>query len=401
MRAETGRVDYSERAFQQDAHDAMRGDIIRALIETITNSDDAYGDKDGKIRVEIEHRRGPWKVITRDRAKGMSATRMKTAIGQLGGRTSGFEEGERVRGNLGRGAKDLAAFGTVLFESICDGKYAKMTLQPTGKYELQRERTAKPEDRESLGIPRNGTVVTIHVEENHRCPQHGKLLEKLCKRYQLRDILSDPRREVQLVDPGKGNTDILRYTVPDLPVVFSGRLAIEGYPRAIAEVTIFRNPERYEDPPSDSCRPGGLLLTGRRAIYENTLFSFESNPHAGWFSGRVKCDFIDELAAEYDRRLVAHEPKEEVNNYRLEGGSFGPSSIRNRLSSWTGSPSCSAMYCLISASVMVPEVTAKYPRAHRWRPQNCFRRWANSWRSIRELIPLSHWTIWLTLWYGR
>ena len=313
MRAETGRVDYSERAFQQDAHDAMRGDIIRALIETITNSDDAYGDSDGKIRVEIEHRRGPWTVITRDRAKGMSATRMKTAIGQLGGRTSGFEEGERVRGNLGRGAKDLAAFGTVEFESLCDGKYAKMTLRPTGKYDLERERTAKSEDRKTLGIPRNGTVVTIHVEENHRCPQHAKLLEKLCKHYQLRDILSDPRREIQLVDLGKGTTDILRYTVPDIPVVFAGRLSIEGYPRAMAEVTIYRNPERYEDPPSDSYRPGGLMLTGRRAIYENTLFGFESNPHAGWFSGRVKCDYIDELAAEYDSRLVAHEPKEEPN----------------------------------------------------------------------------------------
>jgi hypothetical protein len=83
MKAETGRVDYSERAFHQDAHGAMRGDIIRALIETITNSDDAYGDSHGKIRVEIEHRRGPWKVITRDRAKGMSASLMKAAITQL------------------------------------------------------------------------------------------------------------------------------------------------------------------------------------------------------------------------------------------------------------------------------------------------------------------------------
>jgi len=55
------------------------------------------------------------------------------------------------------------------------------------------------------------------------------------------------------------------------------------------------------------------LLTGRRAIYENTLFGFENNPHAGWFSGRVKCEYIDEIAREYDRRLVAHQPREELN----------------------------------------------------------------------------------------
>lgn len=314
MRAETGRVDYSERAFHQDAHDAMRGDIIRALIETITNSDDAYGESDGKIRLEIEHRRGPWKVISRDRAKGMTAARMKSAITQLGGRTSGFEGGERVRGNLGRGAKDLAAFGIVTFESICDGYCAKLTLNPTGQWDLDRERTARQDDRDRLHIPKNGTVVTINVDENHRCSQHSKLAEKLPKHVQLRDILSDPRREVQLVDLGKGTTNILRYTQPDLPVLFSGRLPIEGYPDAIAEVSIHRNPERYEDPQSDSYRPGGLLLTGRRAIYESTLFRFENNPHAGWFSGRVRCEYIDKLAMDYDQRLVEHKPQNQLNS---------------------------------------------------------------------------------------
>jgi hypothetical protein len=34
---------------------------------------------------------------------------------------------------------------------------------------------------------------------------------------------------------------------------------------------------------------------------------------------------------------------DQVNSYRLEGGSFVELSITNRLSSWTGSPSCSAM----------------------------------------------------------
>jgi hypothetical protein len=123
MKPEKGRVIYEGRAFHKDAMEAMRGDIVRALIEMITNSDDAYGDKSGKIRVEIEHRRGPWKVVTRDRAVGMTAAKMREAFAFLGARTSGFESGERVRGNLGRGAKDLAAFGTVTFESISDDKY--------------------------------------------------------------------------------------------------------------------------------------------------------------------------------------------------------------------------------------------------------------------------------------
>jgi hypothetical protein len=314
MKAKHGRVIYGGRAFHQDATEAMGGDIVRALIETITNSDDAYVDKPGKIRIEVEHRRGPWKVITRDRATGMSAARMEEAIAQLGGRTSGFEGGADVRGNLGRGSKDLAAFGPVDFESICAGEYTHMRLESDGNYTLDPSTAATSKNRERLGIPRaNGTVVTIHSMENIRCPQHTKLVDKLSRHYQLRDIMADPNREVALVDLNKNTSDVLRFSFPKLPVVLTTELPIDGYPEATVGLTIFRNTERYDDPPSDPLRPAGLLIKGRRAIYENTLFRFETNPFAGWFSGRVECPYIDELAAEYDRRLLAREPQDERN----------------------------------------------------------------------------------------
>jgi hypothetical protein len=315
MKPEKGRVKYGGRAFHQDATEAMRGDIIRALIETITNSDDAYGEKNGKIRIEIEHRRGPWKVITRDRAKGMSAAQMREAFAILGGRTSGFESGASVRGNLGRGAKDLAAFGTVVFESISDDKYSKLTLEPNGEYILDpQDRKADTAIRELLGIHRgNGTAVTMNVADNIRCPLHAKLAERLSKHYQLRDILSDPRREVTLVNVGKDKGITLRYAYPSLPIVFQGELAIPGYPEATAAVTIYRNEERYDDSPSEDSRPAGLLIKGRRAIYESTLFRFESHPMAGWFSGRVECPYVDQLASEYDRRLLAGERQDDRN----------------------------------------------------------------------------------------
>lgn len=312
MKEVVGRVRYGARGFHQDASLAMKGDIVRALIETITNSDDAFGDGSGKIRIEVEHRHGPWKVITRDRAKGMTAARMKEAIEGLGGRTSGFEAGEDVRGNLGRGAKDLAAFGTVEFESVCDGRYARMILEETGDTRLT-DRKATAEDRKGLGIRATGTVVTIHVKENIRCPRHAKLKEKLSTHFQLRDILSDPRREVTLVDTNSDTSETLRYSYPSLPVVFSSELPIDGYPEATASVSIYRNPERFDDPPSEPGRPGGLLVKGRRAVYENTYFRFENNAHAGWFSGVVECRFIDDLANEHDRRFLERELQEALN----------------------------------------------------------------------------------------
>jgi hypothetical protein len=65
------------------------------------------------------------------------------------------------------------------------------------------------------------------------------------------------------------------------------------------------------------------------------------------------------------------------------------------------SPSCSSMYSLTISSVMVPELTARYPRAQKCRPQNLFRRCGNSCINTLELIPLSHCMIWLTSWLGR
>ena len=59
------------------------------------------------------------------------------------------------------------------------------------------------------------------------------------------------------------------------------------------------------------------------------------------------------------------------------------------------------MYSLTISSVIFPELTARYPLAQKWRPQNLLRRCGNSCSSTRELIPLSHCIIWLTSWLGR
>ncbi len=306
---ETGTISYTGRAFHQDSMEAMRGDIVRGLIELVTNSDDAYASmqlqKPGRISVEVEHRRNqPWKVIVRDRATGMLSGDMKKKFSALGRRTSGFESGQQRRGNLGRGAKDLAAFGEVSFESVCDGRYSKFVLHHDGTWELDVERDAKTEDQKRLGIPRgNGLVVTVSVAAHIRCPHHDNLRRKLSTHFQLRDILSDANRFVELENINDGTRERLSYHHPKLPVVYSGVLSLKEYPDAKVDISIWRLPERCDDGPNDVGRPNGILIKGARAIYENTLFSLEGNVHAGWFSGKLTCTHIDALARDYDDRL--------------------------------------------------------------------------------------------------
>jgi len=298
----------------------MKGDIVKGIIELITNSDDSYASFEGrpkqqKIILEVEHRRGhPWRVVVKDRAAGMSAKELIEKITRLGGRTSGFERGENMRGNLGRGAKDVAAFGDVCFLCVKRGKYAELILRSTGDWELSADRKVSPEDRKVLGISRgSGTVVEINAMASIRCPRHDTLKLRLSTHFQLRDILSDPMRRVELVNLNNGTKDLITYQYPDLPIVYEEDLEIEGYPDAEAHLVVYRHNKRFDEGSYDPGRPIGILIKGGRAIYDNTLFKFESNIHAGWFTGRLVCSYIDQLAREYDNRLDSGEAPSSSN----------------------------------------------------------------------------------------
>lgn len=326
---ETGPIEYTGRAFLQDAQDAMGGDIVRGLVELITNADDAYsrmtkGAVRGRITVEVEHRRGkPWKAVVRDRATGMSREELRDRIPRLGGRSSGFERGLNVRGNRGRGAKDLVAFGEVKFESVCAEQYSSIVLKQDGQYELSSSRETDEALRDELGIRRgNGTVVTVSCLAIVRCPHHQNLMEQLQRHYQLRDIMSDPNREVILVNLNKQQEkEKLRYglNVDSLMEVVNEVLAVEGYLEAEAHLRLWRLPERCEKPRSDPTRPCGILIAGGRAIYDNTLASFEGNRHVGWYAGRLDCPYIDRLAREYDDREEGGVPHPEDNPFQIIG----------------------------------------------------------------------------------
>lgn len=324
-----GRVQYTERAFSQDAQDAMGGRIERALVELITNSDDSYArlEARGKLReqativVEVErHRKRNWGVVVRDRAEGMTDVEMKQKLTTLGGSTSGFSQGENVRGLLGRGAKDAAAFGAVTFESIKDDKFYRLILQPTGAWKVFKPRPALQKDRDWLHIIRgNGTAVTIDVDAAYEAPRHGTLLERLGSYYSLRDICSSPNRRVLLVNRNdvRHKGDRVTYRYPQGEVKVNCEVPLEGYPGAVANITIWRHSERFDEDKRSPYRQGGLLIKSRRAIHDVTLFGFDNDPYAEWLFGAISCAFIDDLVREYDRRFEAREPHPTTNPSRI------------------------------------------------------------------------------------
>ena len=297
------------RYLQQNARTAIR-DVYDAIIELVTNADDAYAraGRAGRIDIEIQRRRqgAPSLLRVCDHATGLSGADMDEKLARLGSRHhSGLAEGERVRGTNSRGAKDVMALGRVTFESIGpDQLYAVCTISPDG-YFTRSHRPARPtaQQRRAMGIPRgSGTVVTIELESSVRIPQHATLARNLSRLVPLREILADPDREVRLCDVARGRFEPLRWQAPRGTERVKQRLTIRGYPGISAKLIIKRSHRPLEG--QGKFRQGGILIRSRRAVHEATYFApeLEHDPHAACFFGTLRCEYIDDLWNELDER---------------------------------------------------------------------------------------------------
>ena len=311
---------------RQNMERAMRGKIERGLVELITNSDDKYRELEergkhvsGKIRIEVQRKRRkqPSIIIVRDRAAGMSKEEMFHNLGTLGRRTSGFEKGRPRRGLHGRGARDVAAFGTVHFESVKDGQYNHLVIPPslTMRFAHPRPKKATQLIRQKLGIPRgDGAVVTIEVESRFKVPQHENLCGDFPRYYSLRDIFSNTNRHITVVDPNTGREDPLIYNYPVGEVVFDEDISIPDYPDASAHLRIREHSTFFEQ--DNSPYREGILIKSAAAIHDCTHFGLESDRFSRRFTGELYCEIIDDLIRDYDDREEANpdHPNHPANN---------------------------------------------------------------------------------------
>jgi len=304
-----------------DSHEAMQGDVVRGLIELILNSDDSYQRqaKVGKIWVGIDRaQKGkPAKLLVGDSAEGMSRAEIEQKLLPAGARASGHREGKAVRGLHGRGAKDVAVFGSALFESIKDGEFATVRIQSNPGYSNLSNRPAQAADYERLRLSpgASGTLVTIFVErERFSIPRQANLANKLAKHFQLRDLLRRSGSELWLEDHGAGSApERLSYQNPPGKALAAVNLDISGYPQAKTRLELVRVDQKLEEDRTEQ-RMGGILVCGEQAVYEVGYFGLEGRSGALYYTGRLRLPYIDELQRAYDdaeeRResLGAHNP---------------------------------------------------------------------------------------------
>jgi hypothetical protein len=318
----TRKLEYADRLAVQQADQAIRKDVVRALVELITNANDSYHRLEdagtattGRIIIEIQRRFQDSLLRVWDNAEGFSGDDMDLKVGHYGEATSGFQQGYSVRGLWGRGLKDAffgLGRGTVC--SIRDGIFHRCSLTiANGKPIYQREkgvRSSRP-IRRQYGLPTgNGTVMEIVVSRpDIRIPQFDTLRRMLEKHFELRAIMSDDKRTVILRDldsRGRVKKEItLQHKAPIGNQVLNEDLKVPGFP-ATLNLRVFRSDVALSTPSEEGeYADGGLLIMSQHVVLALTLLKFENNEYAAHFYGAATCDYLHTLLKQDEPVLTA------------------------------------------------------------------------------------------------
>jgi hypothetical protein len=316
------KLQYADRVALQQADQAIRKDVLRALVEVITNCNDSYSrleqagqEVDGEIVIEVMRKHQNSVIRVRDHAEGMTDSRMDKVVGTYGEATSGIKEDKHVRGMWGRGMKDsIFGLGHGHVYSVRGGYFYSCSLLikngvPT--FELNDPIWANQSVREEYNLSEgNGTIVEIIVSRDDvKVPQYDNLRNYLQRHFELRPIMSDPQRRIILRDvtsAGKiRHEHVLSYKSPKGEKVLSEELPIEGYP-VTAGLEVFRSAIQLSTRGEEGdYADGGLLVVSKGTIISLTMLKFENDPYAGYFYGSIQCDYLHDLMKNDEPVLTA------------------------------------------------------------------------------------------------
>jgi hypothetical protein len=316
------KLQYADRVALQQADQAIRKDVMRALVEIITNSNDSYsrleqagGSSSGEMIIEIQRKRKNSIIRVRDFAEGMTDKRMDRVVGTYGEATSGIKEDQHVRGMWGRGLKDsIFGLGYGHVRSFKGENFYSCSLllkKGVPTFDLDDPIRATVDLREKYNIPKgNGTVIEIIVSRDDvKMPQYNNLRNYLQRHFELRPIMSNPKRRIILQDiasDGKVRQEHeLGYRSPRGDKVLEEIIEIEGYP-AEAQLEVYRSGIQLSTRAEEGdYADGGLLVISRDIVISLTMLKFENDPYASYFYGSIQCDYLHDLLKNDEPVLTA------------------------------------------------------------------------------------------------
>jgi len=316
------KLQYADRVALQQADQAIRKDILRALVEIITNSNDSYSRLEdagspvsGEIIIDVWRKRKNSVIRVRDFAEGMDDEHMDKVVGTYGEATSGLKEDKHVRGMWGRGLKDaIFGLGYGFVNSIRgDSLYRSSLLLKEGvpTFELDEPAPVTDELREKRGIPEgNGTEIEIIVSrQDVKMPQFENLRNYLQRHFELRTIMGNPSRLIILRNFAGSDRvkdeHVLSYKPPRGEMVLDEHFEIEGFP-ASAHLQLLRSKIQLSTRGEEGdYADAGLLVISQSTVISLTMLKFENDPYASFFYGSIECDYLHDLLKNDEPVLTA------------------------------------------------------------------------------------------------
>ena len=168
-------------------------------------------------------------------------------------------------------------------------KISKSILRKQSPQRTRRNFATARAERRSEIVVKNPKV---------RIPLIDTLRQQLQKHVCLREIMSNPEREVVLRDLRGGSANRINYVFPEGEVAIQDLpLTLSDFPDVKATLTVLRAKGSDALSQTGSDRTGGILITSKRTVHEATLFGFDDDPHAAKLFGELRCDAIYELQA--------------------------------------------------------------------------------------------------------
>lgn len=304
-----GVIDVDPRHTLRSIKSAIQGNVIKTLVELITNSHDSYtrleesGKKiSGQILITYSKKGNTGYFTVFDEAEGMSYEEVKSKLTIYGKATSGLKDGFSVRGYFGQGIKDalISMIGGEV-HTVKDGKYTKCKLYNENEkpiYEITPTIPVSEEHRKELKISLNGTVVKFIADPLHNItvPHLSTVQAELANNYQLRTILMNENRKISVKSLDDAKPRILIYKTPPGKEVRSERFEVKfkDYPNFNVNLSIWRSEKELTQ--SGDTREGGILIADENEnVLGISLFKFENEPLASHLFGKMQINSFSEL----------------------------------------------------------------------------------------------------------
>ncbi|VVC71992.1 Histidine kinase-, DNA gyrase B-, and HSP90-like ATPase [uncultured archaeon] len=295
----------------QSAHETIRVDVSRALIELITNCDDSYGRLEdngekpkGIIKISFDESKRKFWVI--DEAEGMDEKTLREKL-TFGGRS---EQAKSGRGYFQRGLKQaILGLGKGEIFSLKNGDITSCVLysdkDDSPKLEVKTQHLANYEEepfRKNFwnSETTNGTAVCIEINpEITKYPRSNHILNRLQRGWPLRFILQKPTRTVSaefIHSTNEIESKVLSYFEPISSVILQEKITIPNT-KLTAVLSLKKSKEPLEKS-SEDYRDSGIIITIDGAPADCTLGKYDvgdAYTYASKFFGQLEVPGLKNL----------------------------------------------------------------------------------------------------------